>query len=114
MKRKEEEELIAQVVADDKDPDAWEDDPAPTLTRKTLGAQVTLRLDPDRADLVRQIAARRQVGYTSLIRMWVDERIEQEGATRRPLPELSWAGHVEFEADTDSVRMSGDGRLLPK
>jgi len=47
---------------------------------KTLSGPVSVRLDPgDRAELVRQASAK-GVGPSTLIRMWVKERLNQ-GAT---------------------------------
>ena len=43
--------------------------------RKT---QISLRLDPQTITRLKTVAARRGVGYQTLIRMWVMERLDQE------------------------------------
>ena len=43
--------------------------------RKT---QISLRLDPQTITLLKTAAARRGVGYQTLIRMWVVERLNKE------------------------------------
>ncbi len=40
--------------------------------------QISLRLDPDAIDRLKAIAAQKGVGYQTLIRMWVMERLIQE------------------------------------
>lgn len=74
---------LAQAEADIEetfdDESQWEDDPAPTVPDKNrLAAQVTIRLSPDVAEQLRRIAALEGVGYTSLIRRWVEERAANE------------------------------------
>jgi len=81
VRRDEENELRARVERDSDDPDAWEEAPqiAPGIRRRgSLGAQVTLRLNPDYAEKLRRIAGVRGVGYTSLLREWVEQRIRRE------------------------------------
>ena len=41
-------------------------------------AQISLRLDPQTITRLKTVAARRGVGYQTLIRMWVMERLNQE------------------------------------
>ncbi|HHS98591.1 MAG TPA: hypothetical protein ENK08_12000 [Chloroflexi bacterium] len=41
--------------------------------------QISLRLDPDVIERLKAIAARKGIGYQTLIRMWVMERLAQEG-----------------------------------
>lgn len=41
--------------------------------------QISIRLDPEAIGRLKAIAARKGVGYQTLIRMWVMERLAQEG-----------------------------------
>jgi uncharacterized protein (DUF4415 family) len=94
MKR-ERNEMLAQAMEDDaRDESVWEDDPVPAAAEKArLGTQVSLRLDPDVAEILRRIARQKRVGYTSLIREWVVERLREEehAAERVLLPQASWS-----------------------
>jgi predicted DNA binding CopG/RHH family protein len=45
--------------------------------RKT---QISLRLDPDTITRLKAVARQRGVGYQTLIRMWVLERLRQESS----------------------------------
>lgn len=80
MSRREEDELIARIDADTADPDAWEDDPAPARTggRRTLGAQITIRLEPKFAKRLRAIAEARGVGYTTLARELLEDQLTED------------------------------------
>lgn len=61
------------------DDSQWEDDPAPVvLEKRRLAAQVTIRLSPEVAEQLRSIAGAAGVGYTSLIRQWIEERATEE------------------------------------
>jgi len=40
--------------------------------------QISLRLDPEAIDKLKAIAQRKGIGYQTLIRMWVMERLAQE------------------------------------
>ena len=40
--------------------------------------QIALRLDGDTIDALKAVARRKGVGYQTLIRLWVNERLEQE------------------------------------
>jgi len=77
--RKSEEELAAQLEREANDPQAWQDEPTPA-ERGSLGAQVSVRLTPQQAAVLRRIARDRGVGYTSLLREWVAERLRLETA----------------------------------
>jgi len=87
--------MLAQAMEDDaRDESVWEDDPVPAAAEKArLGTQVSLRLDPDVAEILRRIARQKRVGYTSLIREWVVERLREEehAAERVLLPQASWS-----------------------
>jgi len=97
MKR-ETDEALAQAMEDDaRDESLWEDDPAPATAEKSrLGTQVSLRLEPDIAESLRRIARQKRVGYTSLIREWVVERLREEAhaADGVLLPQASWAAEI--------------------
>lgn len=68
------------------DPSAWDDDPAPDASKEGLSTQVTIRLDAELANQVRRLAREQEIGYTSLIREWVAERVEEESRRRYVLP----------------------------
>ncbi len=40
--------------------------------------QISLRLDPDAIDQLKSVAARKGIGYQTMIRMWVMERLTEE------------------------------------
>ncbi|MGQ9555400.1 MAG: CopG family antitoxin [Anaerolineae bacterium] len=42
--------------------------------------QISLRLDPDTIERLKAIAERKGIGYQTLIRIWVMEKLGQEGA----------------------------------
>jgi predicted DNA binding CopG/RHH family protein len=42
--------------------------------------QIALRLDGETIDALKAVARRKGIGYQTLIRMWVNERLEQEQA----------------------------------
>lgn len=42
--------------------------------------QIALRLDGETIDALKAVARRKGVGYQTLIRLWVNERLEQEQA----------------------------------
>lgn len=70
-------EAIFEETFDDES--AWEDDPAPGVGAKhRLATQVTVRLSADVAEQLRRIATTEGVGYTSLIRRWIEERAAEE------------------------------------
>jgi hypothetical protein len=77
--------------------------------RKPLGTQVTIRLEPGMADRLREVARRRDCGYTSMIREWVEERLLAETSPTVPHPpEIQVAGH----GGTDPIQVTGAGRLV--
>ena len=43
--------------------------------------QISLRLDTDAIEELKSVAQRKGIGYQTLIRMWVMERLAQERAT---------------------------------
>ena len=82
MNPTEEDAHIARIEADVSNPDLWEKIGGPDVPPRRLGASITIRLDPDLAERLRAIARRLGVGYTSLARQMLKERITQyEGGT---------------------------------
>jgi Ribbon-helix-helix protein, copG family len=77
MNPTEEETHIACIEADASNPDLREKIDGPDAPPRTLGTPITIRLDPDLADRLRAIARRRGIGYTSLARQVLAERINQ-------------------------------------
>jgi predicted DNA binding CopG/RHH family protein len=64
----------------------YEDEFKPVRVRfgKRLSSGVTIRLDPDTLEQLRAVAQERGIGPTTLIRMWVLERLkEKEPSARR-------------------------------
>ena len=45
---------------------------------KSLSKGITIRLDPDTLERVRELASDKGIGPTTLIRMWVIEKIKDE------------------------------------
>jgi hypothetical protein len=69
MSKHDEAELAAEFEQDADNEDLWEEvPPAKTGRRKTLGTQVTIRLDHRSANQLREVARRQGVGSTSLVR----------------------------------------------
>lgn len=73
-----EERLAAEIDRDLGSPDAWEKLGPAAHTRNPLATQVSLRLDPEDARRLRRIAHAKRLGYTSLVRQWVQERLRAE------------------------------------
>lgn len=67
----------ARIEADASNPDLWEEVGGPDIPPRRLGASITIRLGPDLAERLRSIARRLGVGYTSLARQMLEERITQ-------------------------------------
>jgi uncharacterized protein (DUF4415 family) len=112
ISKREEAELAAEFEQDADNEELWEDMPTPARTRrrKTLGTQVTIRLDHSSAEQLREIAHHRGVGYTSLLRSWVEERLDHEIATLRlSKPQITVAGE---SAGLNRVQISGPGGVV--
>ncbi len=84
MNPAEEETRIARIEADASNPDLWEEIGGPNVPPRTLGTSITIRLDPDLAGRLRAIARRRGIGYTSLARQMLEERINQHEGGSAP------------------------------
>jgi predicted DNA binding CopG/RHH family protein len=50
---------------------------------KRLSSGITVRLDPDTLEQLRSLAQEKGIGPTTLIRMWVLERLGKHAANRR-------------------------------
>jgi len=120
MNRSDHERLVAEVSEDASDDSAWEDDPSPAARehQPRLGAQVTIRLEPELAKELRRIAERRGLRYTALVRQWLEERLREEGAMSLPAPqfEIAVAGYTDStavsEGQTVTVHLGAPGRLV--
>jgi hypothetical protein len=108
----EEARLAAEFERDAKNDELWEEvpDPTPDRRRRTLGTQVTIRLDGRSAEQLREIARERGVGYTSLLRTWIEERLSFEASSVRiSRPQITKGG---FNVTWEPLVLSGAGRML--
>jgi hypothetical protein len=120
MKRSDHERLLAEVSEDASDDSAWEDDPSPPAVehQPRLGAQVTIRLEPELAQKLRRLAEQRGVRYTTLVRQWLEERLREEAAMSRSGPdfEITLAGYADStpvsKTKTATVHLGASGRLV--
>src|SRR6266508_645211 len=110
ISREEETRLAAEFEQEADNDEQWEAVPAPAQPdRRTLGTQVTIRLDPAIAEQLRQLARDRGVGYTSLLRAWIEERLSSEIALIRPQQlQISYAGEGVEE---NALHWSGEGEV---
>lgn len=77
--------------------------------RRPLGTQVTIRLEPEMADRLREVAQRTGGRYTRMLRQWIEERLMRETAISVPRPpDIQVAGY----GGTDPMQVSGPGRLI--
>ena len=64
--------------------DHWDEfKPVKVRFAKNLSQGVTIRLDPDTLHDVRELAQEKGMGPTTLIRMWVMERLQEVKSTGR-------------------------------
>jgi predicted DNA binding CopG/RHH family protein len=67
---------------DTHDPTAYLDDPTGVgvtiIDARPRKTQISLRLDPQLITRLKTVAARRGIGYQTLIRRWLIERLNQE------------------------------------
>lgn len=120
MNQSEHERLVAEVSEDASDDSAWEEDPSPAAVHQPrLGAQVTIRLEPELANALRRIAEQRGVRYTALVRRWLEERLREEAAMSLPDSEfeIAVAGYTDSTtaaAGTQTVtgHLGGHARLV--
>lgn len=108
ISRDEEARLAAEFEQEAGDDDRWEEVPAPAQRgRGTLGTQVTIRLDPATADQLRQVARDRGMAYTSLLRTWIEERLNSEVALIHPERlQIAYSGE---SVERDALHWSGEG-----
>ena len=110
ISREEEARLAAEFDQEADDDEQWEDVPAPVQRgRGTLGTQVTIRLDPAMAEQLRRVAKDRNVGYTSLLRAWIEERLSREMALIQP--EQLQVGYAGEGIEWNAVHWSGEGEV---
>jgi predicted DNA binding CopG/RHH family protein len=116
LSRDEESKLAAEFEREAENEEHWEEVPPPTQAghRKTLGTQVTIRLDEELAEQLRQIARQRGLGYTSLLRSWVEERLNAETSTvRASRPQITVAGDSgRWNLFRRSFELSGWARVI--
>ena len=58
--------------------------PAKITFTKPKRKLVSIRLDTEQIESLRQVASHKGIGYLSLIRYWISERIAKEDKTPRP------------------------------
>lgn len=108
-----EDQTAREFEADANVEDAWTDDPAP-IQRGTLGTQVTVRLDSRLAGRLRSIARRRGIGYTSLLRSWVEDRIrtEERIQTMPEMPKQRFEAAITYTRSASDFDVNDSGRRL--
>jgi hypothetical protein len=114
MSRDEEARLADEFEREADRDEQWEEVPAPLQQgRRTLGTQVTIRLDDAAAQQLRLIARDRGMGYTSLLRRWIEERLSSE-SNLIPAEKyrITYAG---ASLGRNAVQSSGEGevKLVP-
>jgi hypothetical protein len=110
LSRDEEATLAAEFEQEADDDEQWEEAPTPVQRgRSTLGTQVTIRLDPVVAEQLREVARDHNVGYTSLLRRWIEERLnaEMERILTDPF-QITYAGE---SVERDAKHLSGEGEV---
>lgn len=103
VKKDRQREIADEMEREAQIADDWEIDAAPTAGKNTLGTQVTIRLDGRDAARLRRIAAIRRIGYTSLLREWIQDRLRAEETSEAGLiiPRISQNGYTVTRS-TDS------------
>ncbi|MFA5786815.1 MAG: hypothetical protein WDA71_07530 [Actinomycetota bacterium] len=116
-REKNEERLAARFDREADEAEAWGPpvERPPAEGRRTLGTQVTIRLDGEHAQVLRRLARERRIGYTSLIRQWVEDRLREECGDARDVrvvqPQTEAAGCATATA---KIQVSGFGRLVER
>lgn len=112
--REEEAELATEFEREAENEELWEEAPAPASQRRTLGTQVTIRLDEKSAEQLREIARHQGVGYTSLVRSWVEDRLKAEVPTvHANRPQITGGGTSgTWNLFKRSFQLSGSGRVV--
>lgn len=93
---------VDALEAEMRDDTMWERMEAATAKRSPLGAQVTIRLAPDQASRLRRVAEREGVGYTSLLREWIGQRLEAEDRVLAQRSKAEWAGEALTYTDSSN------------
>jgi hypothetical protein len=66
------------------DPSEWDDSASVSVVpeqRKVLGISTSIRLPPAMLSKLKRVAARKgDVGYQTLLKIWIAERLEKESA----------------------------------
>jgi hypothetical protein len=108
--RDEEARLAAEFETEADQDEQWEEVPAPVERgRRTLGTQITIRLDDTAAEQLRQIARERGIGYTSLLRGWIEERLSSEiDLIPAEKYRITYAGE---SLGKNAVQWSGEGEV---
>ena len=112
MDQQAEKKLIERMKADAPDDAAWEcEEPDPRSTHRRMGAQVSVRFSAEYAAQLRAIAERDGVGYTSLVRSWIEERIDSESQTPTFTPTFLHRPIVAAAAINEPIQIAG-GHLV--
>lgn len=79
------------------------------MTKRPLGTQVTIRLEPEMADRLREVAQRTGGLYTVMLREWIEERLIRETTPVVPqAPDIQ----VARTGGTPPMQVTGAGRLI--
>lgn len=111
MRDRDDDKLAQQLESDAPHSEAWEDEPPAESTRR-LAAQISLRLDERQAAALRRIAGLAGIGYTSLLRDWIDERLRLEEALlqeQQAHSQIMEAGYLHASASDGNVHIVIDG-----
>src|SRR2546428_7199501 len=73
-----EERIARELEADLANQDAWERMPDIPQQSRSLSTQVSVRLDADDAKRLRHVARAQKLGYTSLLRRRIEERLHHD------------------------------------
>ncbi len=101
--------LIDQLEEDAHNEDLWYPDPGDESSSRGLGATITVRLDAGTARDLRRVASSQGVGYSTLLRMWVKDRLADE-ALGGPLVPV--APVVELAGWSDPARRAFSASVL--
>jgi hypothetical protein len=79
------------------------------MTKRPLGTQVTIRLEPEMADRLREVAQRTGGLYTVMLREWIEQRLVRETTpvVSQP-PDIQVAGQGGYP----QIQVTGAGRLV--
>ena len=78
MRAKDQKKLEDEFEVDIASDDSWEAGTVtPVRPRRPLGAQITVRLEPEIAELLRRQAKSEGIGYTALVRRFIIEALKK-------------------------------------